>query len=101
MGKSAEEAPDSYVKLNHARVLGLANRVATAISTDSSSAIGSDRCWNDQAVEEQNGDSEDEQHTFHWCFLLVTANWTVIFSWPLTRLQRGFETLERSEFVTR
>jgi hypothetical protein len=65
MGKSSEEAPDSYVKLNHARVLGLANRVATAISTGSSSAIGSDRGWNDQAVEEQNGDSQDEQHTFH------------------------------------
>ena len=82
-------------------LLWLTNSTVAATACAASAAIGANYGWNYQSVEEQYGNSEDEQKTFHLCFLLVTADWTVIFSWPRRRVQRGLQTLERSEFVTR
>ena len=50
-------------------------------------AIGSYGGWNDQSAQEQRGGGEDQEGTFHGCFLLVTANWTVILSCPRSKQQ--------------
>jgi hypothetical protein len=58
--------------------LGFTERCTAVGSTRA--AIGSYGGWNDQGAQEKCGGGEEHEGTFHGCFLLVTANWTVIFS---------------------
>jgi hypothetical protein len=67
-------------------MLRFAQYIAT-IGT-ASAAIGSDYGWNYQRVYEEDSSCEDEQGTFHGCFLLVIANWSVIISWAQGQMQR-------------
>jgi hypothetical protein len=50
-------------------------------------AVGSDHSWNNKSAYQQNGCCDYEDDAFHGCFLLVTANWTVIFSRRVGRPQ--------------
>ena len=45
-----------------------------------SSTVGSDYSWNDKGANKKDGRCDYEKDAFHGCFLLVTADWTVIFS---------------------
>ena len=72
--------------------LRLAEGIAAA-GAAVTAAIGPDYGWNYQRVQEQHSNSEDQQHTFHDCFLLVTANWTVIISWAECSTQRVLKAL--------
>ena len=60
--------------------LGLADCIAAAVRAGSTGTIGTDSGWNYQTVDKQYRNSEDEKQTFHRSVLLVTGNWTVIFS---------------------
>jgi hypothetical protein len=66
-------------------MLRLTQRFAT-IGTARAS-ISPDRGWDYQRIYEEDSCSEDDQQTFHGCFLLVTAKWTVIVSWAQSRVQ--------------
>jgi hypothetical protein len=70
--------------------LRLADRLPTA--SPAPAAIGVRDRWNDKGVEEQGCGCKNQKDTFHGGFLLVTASWTVIISWPLRHEQR----IERS-----
>jgi len=51
-------------------------------------AVGLNYLWNNKSAYEKDSCADYENDAFHDCFLLVTANWTVIFS-RLRRRSQG------------
>jgi hypothetical protein len=58
-----------------------------ATCTASTAAVGADDSGSDKSAYQQDSGCDYEDDAFHGCFLLVTADWTVIFSRRKSRLQ--------------
>src|ERR1700733_10155468 len=109
-GRSPATIPRAAASRNRSRILfcfrknqNFYLRLAQCIATISgaNTAVSSSYGWNHQSVEEQDCGCEDQEGTFHGCFLLVTASWTVIVSWTAAACTMYRKTRKRSEFVTR
>jgi hypothetical protein len=58
--ESVVQSRDLPCKITNGIKLGFAHGIPAAIRTAPTAAIGANRGWNDQSVEEQDGNSEDE-----------------------------------------